>query len=235
MTTTSKAPSITEELFFRIDPQLIMDASQQSWPPSSLAQLDLNYCQAVEASPGTPNLDFYVVHMAGLLYHQNWMAARHLFRRSGELDELRPYYEVAMAALKPDLEAVWKLLEALFIRGSNMITESLLSPAILQTYMNEIAQAFRVACFQNFEDPACIPTYFAPLLGFATVEEMTHLARRYRRTEPRDNHPSLQVAAGFLQSRLTADLSLTTTKKATASTGNSEDRKMAATMAASSS
>lgn len=170
--------------------------STTQWPPASLKQLDLKYCQAKEVSARVPDLDVYVVHMAALLYHQDWMAARHLFRRSGELNELRPWYEVAMAALKPDLEAVWKSLVVL--HGNTA-----LSP--VQTYVNEIAHAFRVACLSKFNNETNIPEYLAPVLGFTTVEDMANFAREYRVPVSPDN--SLVVAAGFLQSRLTADLS----------------------------
>ncbi len=167
----------------------------QEWPPVSLRQLDLKYCQALEVAAGSPDLDVYIVHMAGLLYHQNWMAARHLFRRSGEMKELEPWYEVAKAALKPDLAAVWKSLEQLHSNTSH---------PFVQTYVNEISHAFRVASVHKFDSSKNVPAYLAPVLGFSTVEEMTNFARE--NVQPVRNQIPHVVAAGFLQHHLTADI-----------------------------
>lgn len=172
------------------------------WPPASLRDLDLTYCQMKEVSTRSPDRDLYIVHMAGLLYHQKWMAARHLFRRSGALDELRPWYQVAMAALKPDLEAVWKSLEKLY-------EDNTLASTLIQVYVNEITHAFRFSCLRNFSNTKKIPSYLAPVLGFATVEDMSNFAQEHCASMESDN--SFVVAAGFLQSRLNADISLETT------------------------
>ncbi len=179
--------------------------SPLQWPPSSLAELDLKYCQAVEVSGGVPSVDLYIVHTAGLLYHQDWMEARHLFRRSGELDQLRPWYDVAMAALKPDIEAVWKLLKQLY---------GIVAPPV-QRYVDEIGEAFRIACLKKFNTSP--PAYLAPILGFSTVEEMSTFARQWHVPVSQD-YQSLVVAAGFLQSRLT-----TVTPSAAVAAGNKND------------
>lgn len=190
------------------------------WPPSSLGQLDLKYCQAREVAAGIPDLDLYVVHMAGLLYHQDWMAARHLLRRSGEMDELKPWYEVAKAALKPDLEAVWKSLEKLH-------SNTAVSHPFIQTYVNEISHAFRVACLSQFDHTKNIPAYLASVVGFSTVEEMSNFAREY--LVPARSNISHVVAAGFLHSRLTADISALPT-----TSGNNDEVASGAVAASSS-
>lgn len=168
------------------------------WPPASLMLVDLKYCQQREVAAGVPDLDLFVVHMAGLLYHQDWMAARHLFRRSGEMEELKMWYEVVKAALKPDLEAVWKSLEQLH----NSVSPS---HPFIQTYVNEISHAFRVTCLNKFDHTKTIPAYLAPALGFSTVDEMSNFAQEYVVPVSSDN--SHIGAAAFLQSRLTADIS----------------------------
>ncbi|GAX17514.1 hypothetical protein FisN_18Lh155 [Fistulifera solaris] len=152
----------------------------------------------MEVAGGSPDLDLYIIHMAGLLYHQDWMAARHLFRRSGEMNELEPWFEVAKAALKPDLAAVWKSLEQL---------HSTTSHSFVQTYVNEISHAFRVACLRNFDSSKNIPAFLAPVLGFSTVEEMTNFARE--NMLPIRNQIPHVVAAGFLQRHLTANIAVT--------------------------
>ena len=169
------------------------------WPPVSLMQVGLKYCQQREVAAA--DLDLYVVHMAGLLYHQDWMAARHLFRRSGELEELQPWYQVAKAALKPDLQAVWKALEHLHNNTSH---------PFVQTYVNEISHAFRVACLSKFDPAKTIPEYLAPVLGFSTVDDMSNFAREYS-VPVRSDHTHI-VAAAFLQRHLTADVSALTKK-----------------------
>ncbi len=190
----------------------------QEWPPASLRQLDLKYCQAMEVAGGSPNLDLYIIHIAGLLYHQNWMAARHLFRRSGEMGELEPWYEVAKAALKPDLAAVWKSLEQLYSNTSH---------PFVQTYVNEISHAFRVACLRKFGSSKNIPAYLVPVLGFSTVDEMSNFA--LENIMPVRNQIPHVVAAGFLQHHLTADV-------AANSTGREKNEEMVMdTLAASSS
>lgn len=175
------------------------------WPPASLIQVSLKYCQQREVAAA--DLDLYVVHMAGLLYHQDWMAARHLFRRSGELEELQPWYRVAKAALQPDLEAVWKSLEQL---------HSTTSHPFVQTYVNEISHAFRVACLSQFDSTKTVPAYLAPVLGFPAVDDMSNFAREYIVAPVSSDHAHI-VAAAFLQRRLTADVPTLTKKDEAAS------------------
>lgn len=171
-----------------------MDTTTETWPPATLtltARGIISHCEDLECC-GVVDVAGATVHMAALLYAQDYQGARHLFRRM-PFPELEAWYRVAAAMLQQDVAAAWQALHGL--------------PAN-HPYVPEIADAMRRHCLRRWKN-APPPEYYAGVLGFASVDEL-HAFWKANNAATADAassgiSESLTQVVSFLESRTTAD------------------------------
>jgi hypothetical protein len=169
------------------------------WPPSSLEINTVNIINECEDLQVAGNSDAIVlhVHMAALLYAQDWHAARHLYRRVEQPDLLLGWYKVVAAVLSQDLAAAWQALQQLPTQLPEL-------QSVLPTYLREIAHAFRLACVKQWTQTSP-PLYYAQVLGFTSGEEFLAFYHQHAVRPSSKSSSSLMEIVSFLESRTTAD------------------------------
>lgn len=141
------------------------------WPPTSLqnnisSREIISYCEDMEVSGKPQEECSCIVHMAALLYQQDWIAAVHLYQRAGSPPALLPWYEAAIGA-----RSGVGIMAALQKASSE-------SSVPAATYVEEIAHAYQTHVRNKPWRDGRPPSMIQKALGFSEIDSSGRSASR---------------------------------------------------------
>jgi len=154
-----------------------------TWPPATLTPAIcpqvIAACESLSAAGGGGNTNvdavftLVVVHMAALLTDQDFVEARHLWRRNRDdvavAAVLQPWWKVGAAALAGNVTGFWQALQEL--ATAVVATQQ----PHQQQYCQAIGDAYRrklVVGLQLLNHQSKLPAYATAALGFTSEAEL---------------------------------------------------------------
>lgn len=147
-----------------------------AWPPLTLTTKlaeTIAICENISVSSGVTSGDVHVLHMAALLFDQDWIEARHLWRRirddTATASVVLPWWNVGAAAVSGNVAGVWQALQELHV-----VVAAWPDADRLGAYVNEIGQTYRfnLAMKLKLVGKSTLASYAPSALGFSSEAEL---------------------------------------------------------------